>query len=531
MSNYQSPTSSSSSSTSTSTSNTTSSSSSLAMANSFLNPNEQMNSMFIVPHQPSPMYLHSSANGSTHSLKRKHPYIEDILSYGHGQHHPPGSYLMNDDNASHFYPPKSYPINMTNQQHHYHHHHHHHGSSYSNAQLPPPSTASSSSSSSSSSSMHSSSPDSPPTFCSPNGSSSSPPLYPITSPRSLEVYSITQSPRTTLGKPQILPALTSSMINSKHTGGGGSYAPHCTDISSSSSPPHLSDMTSHSQDRVSIPLLNLKKCIPIPEPTLVPSVSPHTPSAGNTYFSSPSSLPSTPCTHRDGASSYSLPNSARGADSQRCPSSPTSSSTSTSTTPGSTPRLTHSSSSESIVDEEYLKRAEVQWKKLEYYTNEFNHFIFDTFKSRDFGNGIASLKSKLEDLTNTVKEIEIANNVYKLIPPQTRSRKKRSTKAEKYHKELLGIKRTYVSTPKSKGLYCAFCGTLETPEWRKGPGGHKTLCNACGIHYSKNIKKELKLSNGGASANNPSPANANEPTTQLQGLQSMTVSSLIDDER
>jgi hypothetical protein len=27
---------------------------------------------------------------------------------------------------------------------------------------------------------------------------------------------------------------------------------------------------------------------------------------------------------------------------------------------------------------------------------------------------------------------------------------------------------------------CTDCGTLDSPEWRKGPNGPKTLCNACG---------------------------------------------------
>ncbi|EJU05120.1 hypothetical protein DACRYDRAFT_47643, partial [Dacryopinax primogenitus] len=32
---------------------------------------------------------------------------------------------------------------------------------------------------------------------------------------------------------------------------------------------------------------------------------------------------------------------------------------------------------------------------------------------------------------------------------------------------------------------CASCGIGETPEWRKGPEGARTLCNACGLHYAK----------------------------------------------
>ncbi len=31
---------------------------------------------------------------------------------------------------------------------------------------------------------------------------------------------------------------------------------------------------------------------------------------------------------------------------------------------------------------------------------------------------------------------------------------------------------------------CTYCGTLDSPEWRKGPNGPKTLCNACGCESS-----------------------------------------------
>jgi hypothetical protein len=32
---------------------------------------------------------------------------------------------------------------------------------------------------------------------------------------------------------------------------------------------------------------------------------------------------------------------------------------------------------------------------------------------------------------------------------------------------------------------CTDCGTLDSPEWRKGPKGPKTLCNACGLRWAK----------------------------------------------
>lgn len=36
---------------------------------------------------------------------------------------------------------------------------------------------------------------------------------------------------------------------------------------------------------------------------------------------------------------------------------------------------------------------------------------------------------------------------------------------------------------------CSECGTVESPEWRKGPAGPKTLCNACGLRWAKRQRK------------------------------------------
>ncbi|CAG8487961.1 6227_t:CDS:2 [Ambispora leptoticha] len=37
---------------------------------------------------------------------------------------------------------------------------------------------------------------------------------------------------------------------------------------------------------------------------------------------------------------------------------------------------------------------------------------------------------------------------------------------------------------------CTDCGTVESPEWRKGPLGPKTLCNACGLRWAKKAKRQ-----------------------------------------
>lgn len=44
----------------------------------------------------------------------------------------------------------------------------------------------------------------------------------------------------------------------------------------------------------------------------------------------------------------------------------------------------------------------------------------------------------------------------------------------------------------TQDLVCLMCGVTDTPEWRRGPAGDHTLCNACGLHYAKSLKKNRK---------------------------------------
>jgi len=39
-------------------------------------------------------------------------------------------------------------------------------------------------------------------------------------------------------------------------------------------------------------------------------------------------------------------------------------------------------------------------------------------------------------------------------------------------------------------LFCHFCGRKDTPEWRKGPAGPATLCNACGLQWAKKVRAQ-----------------------------------------
>ncbi|CAK5273636.1 unnamed protein product [Mycena citricolor] len=50
------------------------------------------------------------------------------------------------------------------------------------------------------------------------------------------------------------------------------------------------------------------------------------------------------------------------------------------------------------------------------------------------------------------------------------------------------------TTPLKSGVpqQCLGCQATSTPEWRRGPMGPRTLCNACGLVYAKLVKKRLR---------------------------------------
>jgi len=53
-------------------------------------------------------------------------------------------------------------------------------------------------------------------------------------------------------------------------------------------------------------------------------------------------------------------------------------------------------------------------------------------------------------------------------------------------------KRQKAEVPVPEGQTCLGCNATSTPEWRRGPLGPRTLCNACGLVYAKLIKKRKR---------------------------------------
>ncbi|KAK9692451.1 white collar 2 type of transcription factor [Basidiobolus ranarum] len=73
--------------------------------------------------------------------------------------------------------------------------------------------------------------------------------------------------------------------------------------------------------------------------------------------------------------------------------------------------------------------------------------------------------------------------------------------AAKSEKPVLAQLGTTTATTKKKRKHkmeddidrvCTECGKTDSPEWRKGPHGPKTLCNACGLRWAKRSRLESK---------------------------------------
>ncbi|ORZ24534.1 hypothetical protein BCR42DRAFT_403137 [Absidia repens] len=67
-----------------------------------------------------------------------------------------------------------------------------------------------------------------------------------------------------------------------------------------------------------------------------------------------------------------------------------------------------------------------------------------------------------------------------------------------HHNSSMGLPNTSIpSRQRKRGKRATFqgrchsCNISETPEWRRGPDGARTLCNACGLHYAKLARKKV----------------------------------------
>jgi hypothetical protein len=107
----------------------------------------------------------------------------------------------------------------------------------------------------------------------------------------------------------------------------------------------------------------------------------------------------------------------------------------------------------------------------------------------------SSYESDSEDYVNDPSYEEHVNSVaLKTIGNKRGRNQADDTSNEKVSKDASVVKQATVRKRGRKPIdksqfFCRQCNTRETPEWRKGPLGKNTLCNACGLKYAKSLKR------------------------------------------
>ncbi|KAL5032249.1 hypothetical protein RTP6_000389 [Batrachochytrium dendrobatidis] len=79
--------------------------------------------------------------------------------------------------------------------------------------------------------------------------------------------------------------------------------------------------------------------------------------------------------------------------------------------------------------------------------------------------------------------------------------------------------RSTLDTPRYK---CEACETTHSPEWRRGPHGRKTLCNACGLRYARIISKRKEISATVAAERSGSDTSGVFSTTSVKDIVTIT---------
>ncbi|KAG8859383.1 blue light receptor [Tulasnella sp. 330] len=114
------------------------------------------------------------------------------------------------------------------------------------------------------------------------------------------------------------------------------------------------------------------------------------------------------------------------------------------------------------------------------------------------------------------------------------STKRRNTApelAEEEEKESAAARRKKRKALAAENYVCVTCGRTDSPEWRKGPLGPKTLCNACGLRHSKRTKKRQGdddtnlITGSGNDYDDPPPSGT---STKVKGKRPEKLSGLSD---
>lgn len=101
-------------------------------------------------------------------------------------------------------------------------------------------------------------------------------------------------------------------------------------------------------------------------------------------------------------------------------------------------------------------------------------------------------QSTSSDCTTTKSPTEMSCNISRQEPhPSYNEPSAHLPSSSDYVKRVLGKIGKTSKSGKNRNTHmkCLQCSATDTPEWRKGPVGPTTLCNACGLFYKKLLKR------------------------------------------
>lgn len=118
------------------------------------------------------------------------------------------------------------------------------------------------------------------------------------------------------------------------------------------------------------------------------------------------------------------------------------------------------------------------------HNNSNNSGSYCIQKSNCFPHSPITPSSHITQTPQQYSQLHSKNNATTLSTAQTlcsitKDSNKKIMKKRIYNKKNKNI----------KVITCQHCAEIQTPEWRRGPYGNRTLCNACGLYYRKLIKR------------------------------------------
>jgi len=139
------------------------------------------------------------------------------------------------------------------------------------------------------------------------------------------------------------------------------------------------------------------------------------------------------------------------------------------------------------------------------------HFEDESFmdsKSNQEEEGSSGSSEEPEEGEETIEEVreneEARDDEDFIMLVAPKGKKKTETKK---------ITKSSLSKPSnSKKRKCEFCGTVETPMWRRGPTGKGTLCNACGVKWSLKFRKRAGKKSSKVDRNKDEPREQRQST-------------------